>query len=180
MALNLLDRVSTLLKADAHGVVESLEERTLLMKQYLREAELAFDQNRARLEALHDETKQLVDAIRRGEVELAALDEDVQLALGAGKEDLARFALRRLIPRRKEVGQWRAHLATRTAESGALAERVTQQQAQLDSLRTRVQAELRRERSTDATAPLFGEPPVADEEVELELMRRRPRSGGVA
>ena len=49
MALRLLDRIGTLLKADAHGVVESLEERSLLLKQYLREAELELNRKRARL-----------------------------------------------------------------------------------------------------------------------------------
>ena len=39
MAIKLFDRIATLVKADAHGLVESLEERSLLLKQYEREAE---------------------------------------------------------------------------------------------------------------------------------------------
>ena len=44
MALRLFDRIGLLLKADAHGVVESLEERSLLLKQYVREAEIELNQ----------------------------------------------------------------------------------------------------------------------------------------
>ena len=48
MAIRLFDRIRMLLKADAHGVVESLEERSLLVKQYVREAEIELDRKRAR------------------------------------------------------------------------------------------------------------------------------------
>ena len=51
MTIRLRDRITTLLKADAHGLVESLEERSLLLKQYLREAEIELNRKRARLEA---------------------------------------------------------------------------------------------------------------------------------
>jgi phage shock protein A len=176
MALRLFDRIATLLKADAHELVESLEERTLLLKQYLREAELALEQKRARLEALREEEQRLGDQVARQEAELRALDEDVALALGGGKEDLARFALKRLIPRQKVLAALRAQRAEQAAEAAALGERAGEQQVQLDALRTRVRAELARAGTGGPVC--FGEPPVADEEVELELMRRRAAAEG--
>jgi phage shock protein A len=153
-----------------------LEERTLLLKQYLREAELALDQKRARLDALREDDQRLGDAIARQEEEIRGLDDDVGLALGGGKEDLARFALRRLIPRRKELAALRGQRAERAAEAAMLGQRVDEQQTQLDALRTRVRGELACEGTGGPS--FFGEPPVADEEVELELMRRRSAEGG--
>jgi|SRR6185295_7404888 len=176
--MKLFDRIATLLKADAHELVESLEERVLLLKQYLREAEHALDQKRWRLDAVREEEKRLGETIARHEGEMRALDEDVALALGGGKDELARFAIRRLIPRRKELAALRAQLAERSAEAAVLTERVEQQQVQLDALRTRVRGELAREATSTGDSPFFGEPPVADEEVELELMRRRAGEGG--
>jgi phage shock protein A len=176
--MRLFDRIATLLKADAHELVESLEERALLLKQYLREAELALDQHRARLDAVREEEKRLAQSIARHAEEIRALDDDVALALGGGKDELARFALRRLIPRRKQLAALEAQRAERSAEAAVLAERVEQQQAQLDALRVRVRGELAREAAGAADPSLFGEPPVADEEVELELLRRRGAEGG--
>ena len=44
MAMKFFDRLTTLIKADAHGVVDALEERSLLLRQHVREAELeSFD-----------------------------------------------------------------------------------------------------------------------------------------
>jgi hypothetical protein len=136
MALKLFDRIGTMLKADAHGIVESLEERSLVLKQHLREAELEVNRKRARLEAVREEEKRLVETLRRREDEIRALDEDVTLALGGGKDDLARFAIRRLLPRRAGCGRSRPHRDARRGR--ALAERVEDQQQQLDALRTRV------------------------------------------
>jgi phage shock protein A len=180
MALGLFDRIARLVAADAHGVVESLEERSLLLKQYLREAELEVNRKRARLEAVREEEKRLCEAAARHEDEIRALDQDVSLALAGGKEDLARFAIRRLLPRRAELKALGARIAERTEESRVLAERVEIQQTRLDALRTRVRAELARDAAGTESSAWCREEAVADEEVELELMRRRDAAGGTS
>jgi len=179
MALTLLERLKTLLEADAHGIVESLEERSLVLKQYLREAELEVNRKRTRLDVVREDEKRLAETLRRREDEIRALDEDVTLALQTGKDDLARFAIRRLLPRRAEVKALASRIVERAAEGRALAERVEEQQQRLDALRARVRAELARETAGD-DASSWAEPTVADEEVELELMRRRDSTGGAS
>ena len=180
MALRLFDRIGLLLKADAHGVIESLEERSLLLKQYVREAEIELNQKAARLEAVREDEKRLRETLARIADEMRALDEDVTLALAGGKDDLARFAIRRLLPRRNEAAAVRAQIEQRSAEAESLAERVAAQQAQFDSLRVRVRAELARESCAGAPFPWPGDAAIADEEVELELMRRRQNERGDA
>src|SRR5262245_41741786 len=108
--MRLIDRMPTMLKADAHGVVAAPEDRSLLLKQYVREAELEVDRKRVALEALRDEEKRLRESLARAEEESRLLDEDVTLALAGGKDDLARFAIRRLLPRRKEAAALRSQL----------------------------------------------------------------------
>lgn len=178
MARRLFDRIATLLAADAHGVVESLEERSLLLKQYLREAERALDDTRARLEAARDDARRLAQEIAHHERELTVLDEDVALAMGAGKDDLARFAIRRLLPHRRALAAARARRAERTVQEAELAALVAQREGRIEALRARVRTELARERSHDDA--WFASGAVADEEVELELMRRRTAGEGGA
>jgi len=173
MTTKLFDRIATLLKADAHGVIESLEERSLLLKQCVREAEIELNRKRARLEVVRDEAKRLRETLARTEEESRSFDEDVALALAGGKEELARFAARRLLARQRSADGVRAQLAERSDEEAALGERVEVQQAQFESLRTRVRAELARRTEAYEPGAWTGEPAVADEEVELELLRRR-------
>lgn len=178
MAITLIDRITTLLRAETHGVVESLEERSLLLKQYVREAEIDLNRKRARLDTVRDEERRLAESLARREDDIRSLDEDIALALGAGKEELARFAIRRLIPQRRDAQALRAQMAERAQEGHALAECVDAQQARFERLRARVRAELAREgEPAPGSAPPF-EGAVADEEVELELMRRRSAEGG--
>jgi phage shock protein A len=178
MSLTLFDRIATLVKADAHGVVESLEERALLLKQCLREAEIDLHHKRTELEALHDEEKRLRETQARREEEARALDEDVTLALAGGRDDLARFAIRRLLPRRSEAKAAGARLQELAERSRILAERLSEQENQFESLRARVRSELAREPELGSPCGWQGEPVVADEEVELELMRRRRAAEG--
>lgn len=178
MAIRLFDRIRMLLKADAHGVVESLEERSLLLKQYVREAEIELDRKRARLEAVREEEKLLCETLGRREEEVRSLDEDVTLALGSDKEELARFAIRRLLPRRHEIGTLATQIEGRAAEAVALAERVEEQQQLFETLRARVRADLARGAAAEYDPPWACELGIADQEVELELLRRRQAERG--
>jgi phage shock protein A len=173
MTSKLFQRIAMLLKADAHGVIESIEERSLLLKQCVREAEIELNRKRARLEVVRDEAKRLRETLARTEEETRALDEDVALALSGGKEELARFAARRLLTHRRSGDTLRAQLAERDEEEQTLAERVEVQQAQFESLRARVRAELSRRTESSEPGTWVCESAVADEEVELELLRRR-------
>ncbi len=86
--MRLLKRIAVLMKADAHGIVESLEERSLLLEQYLREAEIELDRNVARLGALRDEAVALSEALAREEEVLGKLDEDVSWLSTAARTSL--------------------------------------------------------------------------------------------
>ena len=173
MTLRLIDRIATLVRADAHGVVEALEERSLLLKQSLREAELALLEKRARIAALAEEEARGYSRAERCRVEIVRLDEDVALALAGDREELARFAIRRLLPLRREVASLEREGAALAASRIALAEQIESQQGEFEQLRTRVRARLARPSGADTNDETCGPPPVDEAEGELELLRRR-------
>jgi phage shock protein A len=181
MAMKLFDRMTTLIKADAHGVVDALEERSLLLRQHVREAELELLQKRARVEALADEETRLREALGRCEKRIGALEEDIALALDGEKEDLARFAIRRVIPERRELASLEGQIAEVGETRARLAERLEEQECQFESLRERARTHLAGATRGEDDLRGLAEPAVADEEVELELLRRRQqRAEGVA
>jgi len=173
MTSKLFDRIATLVRADAHGVVDALEERSLLLKQTLRDAELELLQKRARVEALGQEEERVRERAARCGAALAALDEDVELALAGEREELARFAIRRLLPLRTERAVLEREAASLAASRSALAERLAAQEAELEELRARVRARLAQGPRPAGASDDLGPPPVEDAEVELELLRRR-------
>ncbi len=183
MSVGFFQRLARLVRADAHGVVSALEDRTLLLEQHLREAELALAAKRARAEALAEEEVRLRRAASAERERIEKLDEDAALALGGGKEELARFALRRLLASRKRVSALEAELAGGAEERARLAEQLGSQERALEELRERVRAHRARAAArsvAQAAAPSSCAVAVADEEVELELLRRRAGAGGAA
>ena len=171
--MKFLDRLSLLIRADAHGVLEQLEERSLLAKQHLREAELELTRKRARVEALEEESRRLADEAERLDREIATLDEDVELALAGGKDELARFSVRRLLPKRRAVAELRERVAEIDEQRSQILARLESQEVELEELRRRVRARLAAERADETGRLREAELPAADEEVELELLRRR-------
>ena len=55
--MRLATRIGRLVRSDAHGILDQLEERSLLLKQHLRDAEIALDHKRARIDVLEDEQR---------------------------------------------------------------------------------------------------------------------------
>jgi phage shock protein A len=170
--MNILDRLSLLVRADAHGVLEQLEERSLLAKQHLREAELELDRKRAQVDALEEESRRHADDATRLETQAATLDADVELGLAGGQEELARVSGRKLLPLRRAAESARRRIALLDDHRGRLADTLAEQERQLEALRAQVRSRVaatRAENGGDRTRPV----PAADEEVELELLRRR-------
>ncbi len=170
--MRFFDRLAALVKADAHGVLEQLEEKSLLAKQHLREAELELTRKRARCEALEDEARRVEEEAERLSAEIASLDEDVTLALRGEKEELARFSVRKLLPKRKALEQLRLRGREIADERERTLTKLEAQEAELEELKRKVRTRLAAERQSeldDAASEL----PAADEEVELELLRRR-------
>lgn len=172
--MTFFQRFLSLARADAHGLLDSLEDRALVLKQCLREADLELARKRVRADELGqwlellDRQRELLDA-RQG-----ALDEDVRLAMGRGEDELARFAIRRLIATRKQRDLLEEQAREAREEHAKLGETIATQEQALETLRGRVQERLARDRAREGKAADEAAPAtVREEEVELELLRRR-------
>jgi len=174
--MKLFDRLSLLVKSDAHGIMDGLEERSLLLKQNLREAELELTRKRARAEAREEEERRLGDETEHLETQLRSLDEDVELALSGDKEELARFAVRRLLPLREARDGARSRMAEIAESRARLCQRLEVQEREFEQLKSQVRCRLAAAaEERESPGPLSAA--VMDEEVELELLRRRRAAG---
>lgn len=165
------NRFKILVKADAHAVLEQIEDHSLLVKQHFREAEIELDRKRARCEALADESRALSDDVERLREEIEALDEDVELALSGENVDLARFAVRRLLPKRRALEDSQRRRSDVDSEIERLQAVLCDQEVQFEELKRMARAKHAARESSDHAMTF--EVATADEDVELELLRRR-------
>ena len=181
--MTLLRRFLTLAKADAHGVLDSLEDSSLVLKQCLREAELELAQKRQRLEELGRWREQLEQAREKLASRAQELDADIQLALGQDQENLARFSIRRLLGARRRETALVEQLAGLREEGERLVRELESQERELAEIKEQVQIHLTEQRAREqlsVVAPEGREPSRAGNdlsfhelEVEVELLRRR-------
>lgn len=165
--MNLFDRFKTTVQADAHGVIDALEDRTLILRQCLRDAEGELARKRAQLAALELDGRALARDAARVDEGLTASDSDAALALEAGDDELARYALKRLLTlraRKKRLAERGEELAVTRRE---LEARLAEQVERYEDLKARVTAEL------ECGAGEGVAEAISEQQVELELLRRK-------
>jgi phage shock protein A len=161
------------LRADAHGVIDALEDRALLLKQHLRDAELEVQRKRARASELSAEAQRLTEDEKRVQLEQERHDHDAELALAEGRDELAKKALARALPLAQLLRRIRERSAQNQQEQIALATALAAQETELVALRTRVEAFLAAEHAVHSEGHAFVPLPVSDDQVEIELLRRK-------
>jgi len=177
--MGIMSRVIRLCKADLHGVMDHLEDKDLLLKQHLRKMQAAIAGRQARID-------QLEDALRNGQrdramhaKQLQALEEDLDLAVARGKDDIARMLIRKLFPMRKRVACMTQRLEEMTGQLDEERDRLGVQRLAYDDTRQRVAAARERARNAEAMADMepigMRLPQLApsEEEIEWELMQRK-------
>jgi phage shock protein A len=175
--MSLFTRVSTLLRADAHGVVDELEDKTLLLRQHLREAGDELARKRAYLEELQAEVERLQEERQGLERRCVDLDGDISLALQEGKGELARFAIRKLLPIRRSGEEIESRLQALARERSDLEAKLEEQVKRYADLERQVRGHLARLEEQERGRPGIADWGVSEEEVELELLRRQQAGG---
>lgn len=170
-------RIKTSLSADAHGLVDAIEDQALLLKQHLRDAEGEVLRKRARVRELEAEQKRLGIERERATLERERAGHDVDLAVEQGRDDLSRYALKQLLTRKNLLERIDARLKQAGDEMKELEEMLGTQQVSLEELRAKVQAFLLDREAGHVQAALT---PVTEEQVELELLRRKRDARGTS
>ena len=171
--MNLLTRLTTLAKADAHGVVDALEDKALVLRQHLRAAGIELERKKCRIKALAAEDQDLRRETESYRERIAVLEADVELALSEGQEELARYAIKKLLPLRHGVQRIERRLEVLAEEQTNLETRLNDQQAEYELLEQRVRGYLARQGDDDGVAAAYANQVVTEEDVEMELLRRR-------
>lgn len=177
--MTIMSRLLRLCKADVHGVMDQLEDKRLLLKQYLREMETELDAKTRRAAALDESLEQIRNQVVRHSDETARIEEDLQQALARGRDDIARMLIRRRRSIATAVRQIEAQAAAMEKEKNRLEEILAHQRLQYETLKSRTEVCWRHgpDDVFDHAAAAFpaARPAtdLSDEAVELELLRRK-------
>ena len=177
--MGIMTRFMRLCKADIHGVMDQLEDKTLLLRQYLRDMEEELGHKEARLRKLvvsRDKLQQDYDTYG-GECE--KLEKDIEAALKKRRDEIARSLIKKLKPMATHQEELGRHIQNLSRELTQFHGLIEEQRLQYEKLQLRAKEYFHREererweQTIAATIPSgsFGEP--TEEEVELELLKRK-------
>ncbi|MEN6441718.1 MAG: PspA/IM30 family protein [Syntrophobacter sp.] len=177
--MGVMTRFVKLCKADIHGVMDQMEDKGLLLKQHLRDMREELDRKEsslAAMTALREETER--ERERRSR-ECEDLDRDLTMAITREKDDIARTLIRKL----KSLAHHRDELKRRvqTLDGDITQLRTTLEEQRLFHEQLRLKAseytrgnERRQwEEALAGTIPCGPGVETSEDEVELELMRRK-------
>ena len=172
--MGIMTRMMRLCKADVHGVMDQLEDKELLLKQYLREMEAGLDIKAQQVRGLTQHLERLADRIAAHGQEAEKLEQDLTLALRKEKEEIARMLIRKRRTLSGATGQMKHQAETLTQEKEQLCQTLAEQRLQYETLKVKADAYGRRVKDGpwDDVGPL-GTVEVDDAEIELELLERK-------
>jgi phage shock protein A len=186
--MSIFSRMFRLCKADLHGVMDQLEDKGLLLKQCLREMEESLKHKEGRLDQIDRAGEQIRRALDRHNEESVKLEQDLELAVGKEKDEIARMLIRKRRTLQGGCGQLQRQLEALEEERGQVAGTLEKQRLQYDQLKAKAgafcrQAEDRRfEEPLETMDGAFAWQTPSEQEIELELLQRKEaaRKGGGA
>ncbi len=182
--MGIMTRFMKLCKADIHGVMDQLEDKGLLLKQYLRDMEEELGRKEARVRKMVASREQAERDHDRYTQECEKLDRDIEAAISKDKDDIARLLIRKLKPLAYHCDELGRHLQNLAREISQYRECIEEQRLQYEQLQLRSKEYFNRmEReewaktiSNRTPSVVAGEP--SEGEVELELLKRKEATKG--
>ena len=177
--MGITTRLIRIFRADIHGVMDQLEDKGLLLKQYLRDMEDALSEKETCLRKIT-----VARALAQQEddnygLEIEKLENDITTALKKDRDDIARLLIKEIIPLKKIHQRIRQHIDDLDHEITAIQEGIDQQRIQYDDLKHRSRQYFQKTDQTvwEKAGTTFNPGDVSDnmsnEEIELELLQRK-------
>ena len=167
-------RLSRLFKADFHAVIDQLEEPLMLLKQSVREMEIALQQDQARLKTLQQQQSQIIDRVREQEERITQINEELNVCFQAENETLARVLIKRKLESQqlhKLFANKQKSLAQQMAE---IQQRIDERQPRLEAMQQKLQV-FAEEASQNNAEQLWtsSHVSVTDADIEVALLREK-------
>lgn len=176
--MTIITRFIRLCKADIHGVMDHLEDKELLLKQYLRDMEDDLNAEKTRLGQLTAANEGSRRFFGKYENEIARIEDEIETAIQKEKDDIARFLIRKSRPYMQMRNQTSRQMEAAEDEISQLKTRIEQRQAQLKDIQRRAREY---SETIKAGTDLFdigdveNDDAFTEEEIELELFRRKEK-----
>lgn len=179
--MTLLRRLTRLLKADIHGLLDGLEEPEDVLKQTIRDMETALNHKERTLAALQIRLQRLRAEAQALEQAARDIEHQIDLCFDADNDTLARTFIRKRLLTQRQIGQLSRAIEEGRTRHAALEHTMAEQRQQLAAVVQQLGLYTAAQQPEAAPTPPFtpgAEGGLTDDEVEvafLDEQRRRAR-----
>lgn len=175
--MTVINRVARLFKADMHGLLDTIEEPELLLKQAVREMEAEQMLLKQQLERMQKQRSNLQTTQQRTQKELAQLEEGLALCLAEDNDDLARALLRKQLYLQRCDDEYQSQLASFDQQIKEAQEHIQHQGVALERIQQQAAAFEALDSVNDS--PVKGDlGAISEADVEVALLKAKARSRG--
>ncbi|MGB0132823.1 PspA/IM30 family protein [Dokdonella sp.] len=171
----LISRLTRLFRADAHAVLDRLEEPDILLRQAVREMENEVERNSQALKALDLDYQHAHARATELETSIAGISSELDLCFEAGNEKLIRMLLRRRLEGERLLAHLGQRLGRLQGEKNDRGRNLDEQRQQLESMRQKAAAFEVESATAHRDTTVWGQPDlnIADSDVDLALLREQ-------
>jgi len=185
--MGIMTRFTRLCKADIHGVMDQIENKELILKQCLREMEESIGKKQGKLKQLEAAFDQVRNETQQLKREVDKIEQDLKTAIEKEKDDIARLLIKKRMKTNQHMDASGRHAETIEKQIKMLNENIEAQKHQYAEMQLRSESWLQKaehlkwEESTSRIIPETAWHSISDEEVELELIKRKDAiKGGIS
>ncbi|EKD51632.1 MAG: hypothetical protein ACD_62C00213G0002 [uncultured bacterium] len=173
--MTLLYRIKRLVKANAHGFVDGLEEHQWIVNQAIRDMESELEKQTTFLSEQKQVRIALEQRVQNDDNELSQIEKDIDLALAEKRDDIAKHFIKKSLVGKKRAHTLSAELTSLKAEIGTLEKDLAQKQQAFDDICCQCESaklSTNQDDVFDAAKVLVEKDLSLEHEVELEFLRR--------
>ncbi|MGB7182044.1 MAG: PspA/IM30 family protein [Burkholderiaceae bacterium] len=175
----LITRFSALLRADAHAVLDQIEDPVAVLRQAVRDMQVESEASEQRVRAVQQQLSILEERYCEGLQAVERLNGQLDDALDAGRDDLARGVIRHRLQQEMLNESVDRQISRQRESLSAAREQHREQSSQLENMQQKLRIFGRNDGPCRASVPIADPAPVVvtEDRVELELVRLKKERG---
>lgn len=167
--MTLVKRFTRLVKADLHGILDCLEEPESLLKQAVREMEEELESKNQEIRRLEEKEKTLKEfSINRSKF-FEKIQEEVELCINSGNDDLARSKIKRRLETEKEIHEAQHLQEENSKKLKEARESVKSMASRYESLKQKMQIFVSEKNEHEAGNI------ISDEDIQVAFLKEKAR-----
>lgn len=179
--MTLLYKIKRLIKADAHALLDGLEEPKWILQQAIRDMDEDLQKLSCQREDIKRRLDQLDQQIQFQNKEMKSTEEDINLSMEEKREDIAKALIKKLLLKQKNQEQLNEQKSLLEKKGEDLDAEMTSKKERFDDISQRAQGMVFSEKSDvifDEGQKTALTSSTLQHEVEIEFLRRLKKGKG--